>query len=253
MGYEDDLEIIAMTEADKKRVKWGFYRYLTTHRTESPIDHPNGCITPSKLKATNAPTDGKVPSYNAAADAFEWVTGGGGGGGPDWMQYYRSGRWYYGIPIIGSTATTSMPANRLFVFPFFTPVQSSWDAIGIYVSTAATGYARMGVYADNGNVYPGNLILDAGEVDTGTTGVKTLSITLTLSPGLYWLALLTSAAPVLRGIIGTYLYGCLGAGEPGSQTQNGYYVTYTYGPLPTQFPSGAAAAIHNYLLALRKA
>lgn len=174
-------------------------------------------------------------------------------GGLSWMQYYKSGRWYYGIPITGPISTSSITSNRLYAFPFFTPIESSWNAIGIYVSTGATGYARLGVYADNGNVYPGNLILDAGEVDTGTTGVKTLSITLTLSPGLYWLALLLSAAPSLSGVSTSVCYGCIGAPNPGSQIHSAYHVSYTYGSLPTQFPSGATPSLYAYFVALRKA
>jgi len=42
------------------------------HRTASPIDHPDGSITPAKLDATNSPAADYPLTYDATAGKFRW-------------------------------------------------------------------------------------------------------------------------------------------------------------------------------------
>ena len=54
-------------------------------------------------------------------------------------------------------------------------------------TTGTTSAAHVGIYADNGNMYPSSLVVDGGTVLTTTTGMKTFNTSVTLQPGLYWL------------------------------------------------------------------
>ncbi len=160
-----------------------------------------------------------------------------------YLRYVREApEVWYTAPITGTALTTGAPsANVLRAIPFITSRRITLDSIAINVTTAATGYTRLGIYADNGNVYPGSLIIDAGAVDTGTTGVKALTINVTLDPGLYWLVAVSNAAPTIRAFAVGSLIPVLGyASGLGTAASFGYSVAFTYGTLPSTFPSGAA-------------
>jgi hypothetical protein len=118
------------------------------------------------------------------------------------------------------------------------------------------------VYEDkgDGSVYPGKLVLDAGEVDVNTTGLKELTINLTLKGGkLYWLAFVgqDTTALVLAAIpaadaMATFLGFDNGlTGTP----YLGYAVMQTYGALPATFPTASPTdwSLNVPLIALRKA
>jgi hypothetical protein len=156
----------------------------------------------------------------------------------DYMRYRRAGQYHAGINA-ADMATAAVAANALDMLPFYVPVAQTFDRIAINVTTAAAGNARLGVFADDGTVYPSSLIVDAGEVDTGATGIRWLSISLSLIPGLYWLARIHNATPTLRSLF-HYAMIPLGSTDLGTAMITGYRVTQAYGTLPAVFPTGAA-------------
>jgi hypothetical protein len=144
----------------------------------------------------------------------------------------------YSLPgvCITGCSTYTVVANRLYYEPILTDRQITLDRLAIGVTTAAAGKARLGIYSADTFWQPTALILDAGEVDTGTTGYKEITINLTPTPGLYLLALVANATPVLRAILGSLP----GAGM--SDTVGNYptypfwtimMASYTYAPLPS--------------------
>src|SRR3990167_3160400 len=111
----------------------------------------------------------------------------------DLFNFRRIGN-YYASFITGGAQTTQglASANSLRAFPFYVPRLSRFDRIAMRVTTAGTGTTprvRLGLYKDNGNVYPSSLVFDAGEVDVSTTGVKEVTINASLPEGLYWIVL----------------------------------------------------------------
>src|SRR3989344_2737377 len=110
-----------------------------------------------------------------------------------------------------------------------------------------------------GNNYPGKLVLDAGEIDVSTTGVKEVIINTTLQGGkLYWLTLvgqdttaLVVAATAAGDVIPVLGYELDLSGTPLS----GWAVTQTYGALPATYPTGSPVGwtLGVPLIALRKA
>jgi len=114
-------------------------------------------------------------------------------------------RYYSAPPLTVNTASTTatVVAATVYAFPFIVPKTITIDTAQINVTTLGAGStANVGVYMDNGNLYPGTLLQDFGSQSTATTGIKTFTIgvPITLVPGLYWLAFVcTATAPVVSG------------------------------------------------------
>ncbi len=157
----------------------------------------------------------------------------------DFLRYRRAGLYHAGINASGLSVLATA-ANNIDLLPFYMPAAQAFDRIAVNVTTAAAGNARLGVYADSGAVYPGELVLDAGVVTTGTTGIRALTITQTLLPGLYWLARLQDATPSLQGLTSAAMIA-LGSEDLGAAVITGYRLARTYGEgFPAPFPAGAA-------------
>ncbi|MGV8167746.1 MAG: hypothetical protein ACLKAL_09890 [Alkaliphilus sp.] len=154
------------------------------------------------------------------------------------LQIRKAGLYHATITATAMTSSSTLP-NAIDFFPFYVPITQTFDRIAINVTTAATGMSRLGLYADTGSVYPGGLLLDAGEVDTGTTGVKAIIITaLTLQPGLYWTARNQSHAPSLRSATGSNMMP-VGLASDLVSPITGFRVLQTYGVMPNPCPAGA--------------
>jgi hypothetical protein len=180
----------------------------------------------------------------------------------DLLSFRRTGN-YATMSISGGAQATQgiASANSLRAFPFYVPKSTKFDRIAIRVTTAATGTnpkIRLGIYKDNGNIYPGSLFLDAGEVAVNTLGVKELVIDVTLKEGLYWLVLVgqDTTALAVAAIPNTDHYPILQYESDLSGTPlHAWAVVQTYGVLPAIFPTGSPTGwtLHIPLIALRKA
>jgi hypothetical protein len=155
---------------------------------------------------------------------------------------------WYTSPFTGTALTTGAPtANVLRAIPFIVSKTTTIDSMAINVTTATSGMVRVGIYANNGNNYPGALVVEATsitQINTGTTGVKiaTDNLPVTLQPGLYWLAIVSNAAPTIRTFSVGSLIPVLGfASNLPTNAQFGWSVSFTYAALPNPFPSGGSA------------
>jgi hypothetical protein len=98
----------------------------------------------------------------------------------------RSGRYY--SP--GSSRATNTPTlDQLNAIPIIIPRAVTLDRIAVEITTlgAAGAVVRLGCYTDNDGI-PDALIADFGTVDATTTGVKEITISQTVNPGILWLA-----------------------------------------------------------------
>jgi hypothetical protein len=150
-------------------------------------------------------------------------------------------RWYT-MPVTGTamTVSTALTSGRIYAHPFLCPKTITLDRIGVNCTTLiAAGKLRLGIYNDN-NGEPGTRLLDAGEVDTSATGVKTLNISQQLTGGvLYWLvAASNSGTHAFRvpAIAATINVGGVGS-TLGTAVMTHYYAAQTYGALPSSFPT----------------
>lgn len=107
---------------------------------------------------------------------------------------------------VGGTAlaTLALTASRQYFVPFAVPRAVALTGLRISVTTSSAGSASVGIYGNmvvSGDDAPGSLLASATGLDTGTTGDKTGSLSLTLQPGtIYWASLIGSAAATLRAL-----------------------------------------------------
>ncbi len=211
---------------------------------------PMGLMGPQGLTGPAGDTGPKGDQGDIGPQGLVGPVGPIGPAGPssfDISYYRRTGTgvpelWYTSLTT-GSAITTGAPtANVLRAIPFVVPKDVTLDRIAINVSTLKAGLARLGIYEDNGNVYPGALVIDAGEVNTGTAGSKILNINETLVGNkLYWLVVVGNNNPTVRCLNPAYMVAVLGV--PNSLAANpgpGYYKSFTYATLPQDFPTSAA-------------
>lgn len=160
----------------------------------------------------------------------------------------RSGRYYGGDFANPGIATTfAVTANVHYALPFILHRRTTFNAIAASVTTLHASNLRMGIYAHE-NGLPGARILDAGEVSAGSTGVKDIAVSQTLSAGIYWLTSVYAGTPTMRaagfhtGIASTPdLVAILGTGTVGTQDSR-VTASLTYGALPATFGSVTYAA-----------
>ncbi len=106
---------------------------------------------------------------------------------------FRQGRvGYYRPPSTGGTATGSYAwaQDYMFAVPFIVGRTITFDRIAVHTLNDGGGTCnmRLGIYGTT-NGAPGALVLDAGVLAiNGAVGIKALTISQSLTPGLYWLA-----------------------------------------------------------------
>ncbi len=163
-------------------------------------------------------------------------------------------RWYIAGLVNGTALTTvAFVANRLYAYPFIASVPTTINDIGVNVSTAvASSLVRLGVYNDNGNLYPNALLVDAGTVSSAAIAFVSVAIsgTLKLRPGLYWLVAVSGHAPTVRAPALGSSIPILGTDNVAGTTATGigWDAAHTMGVLPSTYPASATvrtAAAHG--------
>lgn len=97
-------------------------------------------------------------------------------------------------------ASVTVAAGTCYFVPFTIGQSLTLSLFGIAVTAAASGTAEIAIYDDDGtNGRPLTRLVRVSGLDTSTTGVKSASISLSLTPGIYWAALRCTAAPSLAG------------------------------------------------------
>jgi hypothetical protein len=167
---------------------------------------------------------------------------------PSLLSFYRrANSRYYSAAINQSAPTTlALTVNTLRAYPYVVTTPLTLDQLITEVSTAvASSTYRVALYADTGATYPGALIAstDAAQYSGASTGVQTGTPpgSITLSRGLYWIAVNSGVACTLRAIPTAAIAPTLGwsatLGASGNGT--GYTVAQTFGAMPSTFPAGA--------------
>ncbi|RUR76990.1 hypothetical protein PCC6912_39490 [Chlorogloeopsis fritschii PCC 6912] len=138
------------------------------------------------------------------------------------------------------STNTAIVANSIRYVPFYVSRRQRFTAIAVEVTTSTTGNARLGIYSTNNTVEPVSLILDAGTIDTGTTGVKEVGIDITLNAGWYALCIVADAAASYRCIssntVSPSQSALTGTSPASSSALVGMSASFTYGVLPNSAP-----------------
>jgi hypothetical protein len=157
---------------------------------------------------------------------------------------------YYTHPFGGSELAFVSTVNRLYLHPFQVWVTRTFDRIGVYVQTGQSSTsARLGIYSSTTANVPSALVLDAGTVSTTTNGAKEITISQQLTPGLYWLGIVTQGGttqPAFTGSDGSTGFGIYGQGfdsilTSGGMSQN-YLQASVSGGLPNPFTGTTVSA-----------
>ena len=155
----------------------------------------------------NLTTDTEFVCLDATAGAAVWVATTGAGGlalmlpslykGTGTAARYEMPGWYW-----AANAVAVWSSGRLVYIPIYVHRTTTYDRISIYVDTLDAGkLMRLGIYEATSGVtglLPGALVLDAGTVSIGTTGIKEINISQELTEGFYYLAFVGDSS-VARG------------------------------------------------------
>lgn len=181
-------------------------------------------------------------------DGGNWTYWGNRPGGPHFGPgaQFVPNRWYPAYP--GTTTTLTASVGKAYWIPFVVNKTVKIKAIGVNVTTfLATSSIRFAIYSDSGTGKPKSLLYTFGTVSAGTpSGNKTISHTMTLAPGLYWLAMVHQAS------LGTLVVSAWAAGAAtrnviGSTTVSvtsaqAWTATGVTGAFPATAPALAATA-----------
>ena len=146
---------------------------------------------------------------------------------------------YMGSPNFNTLASFAFSTGELYYTPVWLPVAITADRLAINVQSGiASGTTRLGIYSSTSAGVPSSLILDAGTVATTSSGVKEITISQALTPGLYWLAAVNQTAAATLYYYPTannsvmYLYGS-------TSTAFGHKVAYKESSVTGALPSTA--------------
>lgn len=165
---------------------------------------------------------------------------------------------YYTYPFTTGAAmgTLALVANRFYFFPYFSAGETV-DRIATSVQTLADpSKIRMAIYADNGDYYPGSLIVQSDELDGSTTGVKETTINQVLAPGLYWLSIVSGHTPTVRAFLSAEHTRVVALDSTLTSSTQNTCMQYSgvYGAYPATFGGAAPGTLTGTmpLVALRK-
>lgn len=152
-----------------------------------------------------------------------------------------------GLLSLNTASTAALQVNLIYLTPFRVLGYTALTRIGFEVTTAVAGNARLGIFSVNSTCDGGTLVLDAGTVSTGTTGIKEITINQTLEPGLYFTALLADNTSTVRSSALTpEAEGIFGVSAPGAG-EHLFFKSQTYGAMPSSVTSMGYSAGHGPL------
>lgn len=150
--------------------------------------------------------------------------------------------------VSGNATTSAAQLNtHMRALPFVITANCAIDRVGFEVTTAgqASSILRCGIYGDNGNGFPGSLLVELGTKPVDSVAVlEYMLLPLRLKPGIYWLAgALQGAAstpPTLR-VATEVPFGAPAesAANAIGSTPRGLTTSGVTGGLPAVFPADA--------------
>lgn len=111
-----------------------------------------------------------------------------------WSAMKRKTGYYHTVQ--GVLSATAIVNSRQYAWPLFmaeetltiTRIGLEVTIIGAGTGGAGTPVIRLGIYEDDGTLYPGNLILDAGTIDATSATYQEKTISQVVGPKVVWLS-----------------------------------------------------------------
>ena len=148
----------------------------------------------------------------------------------------KSGTYAWATYFGGLFAFNITAANILAYVPILIAQPCTLDRLGIQAWTAgaAGNNARIGLYA-NEDGRPKDLIVDGGEVDVSTSGIKLVTISEKVVPGTYWIAVVFEVTGGAQYVLqdAATIQGVNNWTGTSAKNVSSYYHAHTYGALPS--------------------
>jgi len=152
----------------------------------------------------------------------------------------RSGRYLSAPSPISQTSNGSLALNSLRYMPVYFDRASTVTELGIYIPTGVgSSTVRLGLYADNDGQPTGSPLVDAGTIDSSTTGYKSITgLSVSVNPGRYWIAAVSQGvAATVVGVLGVATGIAANAGYSGSDITSCVDSATVSGALPSANPN----------------
>ena len=147
--------------------------------------------------------------------------------------------------------TVSPSANYLYAFPFYAAAPVSVDRLTFHVNSTAAGNLRMGIFNSDKNLYPTNLVVDAGISSHNVALWRDIEFgKVRLTRGLKWVVILQQGTPTLTALPVNTHWAILGR-TTAVVNHTGWGVSQAYGALPAKFPASASMITIVPLLLVR--
>lgn len=114
------------------------------------------------------------------------------------------GYYYFSVGNQGTATSATLGTGTLRLAPVYIPNAVTISRIGADVATIgdAGSKFRIGIYSDTGGGFPGNLLLDAGQINGDSATIQELTVSQALTPGMYWFGgavqAVTTTQPTMR-------------------------------------------------------
>lgn len=170
----------------------------------------------------------------------------------DWMQKIKVEAYFDPVPI-NLAGSITLTANAIEASPFIVTRAMTIDRLQINVTGAGAGgtVARLGIYNNGTDLYPGTLLLDAGTVATDGVAVVAATISQALTKGLYWVVIVSDGTPTIKNfwpsisIMGNHPTLALGPQYCYSKYSK---AAVGIGALAATFPSGGTISYYGALI-----
>src|SRR4030042_3995238 len=244
LSYPTHDNSLDHTQGTDQGLDSGGANAVTAEQTKATYTHSQASHAPSNAQKNSDILKTEIEAVLTGELTSHTHSGGGGDYSP--LRYRLAGRYHSAFP--DSNSTLVLTINRLYAIPFMVVDAKTITRIAIHVtSIGSAASARLGIYQDNGSIYPGTLVSDCGIVSMAATGIKEitgLNISLTANT-LYWLVLVCNVAATVSALAVVYLNSLLGYPTTALNTvgSSNSYVAFTYGALPASYPGSAIMSL----------
>ncbi len=154
---------------------------------------------------------------------------------------------WHATPGVGDILNSSLALATGFIYasPLHITKTITIDKIAVSLRATASGESfYYGIYNDTGDMYPNELVVSSALKFATNAGAKITDVNVTLQPGLYWVAIATSAILTFHSIPTTNVFNVLGYGKMIENNHPTQAVSMIRSvllnlPLPTTFPTNS--------------
>jgi hypothetical protein len=198
------------------------------------------------LSSTTVVAEDLVPVYDVSASANADCLASDIAGLGVGSIGYANNRYYLPYLMAGAGSSAIQTANQINYLPFFVRKRTTFNRIGITVTTLFGTSARLGIY-NAANGVPTSLLLDCGTVSTATTGEKEATISQTLNTGFYFLAIVCDSTPTINTLTINNTSSSYAIGQP---SRNSVSYAYTAANGSITLPNPAQTSLIDLSTAL---